>query len=102
MANTEKSKVRTITVDGDSIAVRFQFDEQFGIWLGEYPFFKEEPRYTPSGRPWRNAVYTECPHHANPEYRDCGTCKYFKKADPEDRIGVCFNETVRQPEADTV
>lgn len=101
MANTEKTTVRTICVDGDSIQVAFRFDEQFGVWLGEYPFFKEEPRYTPSGKPWRNVAFTECPHHGNPDYNDCGSCEHFKKADPGDMIGVCFNEKVRLKEADT-
>lgn len=96
MNKQEKTKVRNICVDDDSVAVAFRFDEQFGVWLGEYPFFKEEPRYTPSGRPWRNVAFTDCPHHPNPEYNDCGTCEHFRKADSKDMIGVCFHEANRR------
>lgn len=97
-----KTKVRTICVDGDSMEVTYRFDEQWQKWIGEYPFFKGEPRHTPSGRPWRNVSYTECPHHCGGEYNDCGTCSHFTKESPKDLIGVCFNEILRLREADTV
>lgn len=96
-----KTEVRNICVDGDSIEVTFRFDEQWEAWIGEYPFFKEEPRYTPSGRPWKNSVFTECPHYAGGNYDDCGTCCHFQKQDSKDLIGVCFNDKLRQ-DADAV
>lgn len=99
MANKEETKVRTICVDADAIEVAFRYDGQWNVWLGDYPYFKEEPRHTPSGRPWRNAVYAECPHHPDPEYNDCGSCAYFKKEDPKDMIGVCFCDALRMDPA---
>lgn len=102
MNKQAKTEVRTFCVDGDSIAVTFRYDEQWKTWIGEYPFFKEEPRYTPSGRPWRNAVHTECIHHGGGKHNDCGTCRYFTKGTPMDLIGVCFNDKLRLKEEDTV
>ncbi len=102
MENNKNTKIRSIRVDDDSIAVPFTFDEQCGVWLGEYPFFKEEPRYTPSGRPWRNVSFTGCPHHGRSEYNDCGTCHHLKKAEATDLVGVCFHEELRRGEAETV
>lgn len=102
MANKKNMKVRNIHVDGDSIAVSFTYDEQFGVWLGEYPFFKEEPRYTPAGRPWRNVSFSECPYHGSSEYNDCGTCHHLKKAESTDLIGVCFHEKLRLKETEAV
>lgn len=54
-------KTRSISVDDDVIEVRFHYDELCGVWLGDYPYFAEEPRWTPNGRPWMNACYTEVP-----------------------------------------
>ncbi len=102
MADKKHTKVRSICVDGDSIAVTFTYDDQFGVWLGEYPFFKEEPRYTPFGRPWRNVSFTECPHHDSSSYNDCGTCHHLKKAEATDLIGVCFHEKLRLNEMETL
>ncbi len=101
MEKDVKTKVRIIRVDDDCVSVRFQFDEQCRVWLGEYPFFKDEPRTTPSGRPWRNATYTECPHHGNPDFNDCGSCEHFRRAEQNDLIGVCFNDLSRRRSEDT-
>ena len=96
MSVQEKTKIRTICIDGDCIPVTFHFDEQWQVWIGEYPFFKEEPRYTPSGRPWRNVTFAECPYHGNPQYNDCGSCPMLKKQSHRDLIGVCYREELRQ------
>ncbi len=102
MSNEKQKKFRTICVDDDAIEVLFLYDAQWDVWIGEYPFFKEEPRYTRSGRPWKNAAYNECPHHQGGDCNDCGSCLHFKKADVMDLIGVCFNDILRQKEAHTV
>lgn len=91
-------KTRIIRVDDDPIEIRFRYDELCGVWLGDYPFFKEEPRRTPNGRPWMNAGYTECPYAAEHPQDDCGSCPYFKREKPNDRIGVCFHEALRKRE----
>ncbi len=102
MDKKENTKLKTICVDGDSITVPFTLDSRSRVWIGEYPFFKEEPRFTPSGRPWRNASYTGCPHHESSDYNDCGTCHHLKKEEPTDLVGVCFHEKLRRGEAETV
>lgn len=89
-------KTRTITVDDDAIEIRFRFDELCNVWLGDWPFFAEEPRRTPSGRPWMNVCYTECPHAAPHPANDCGSCHHYKREHPMDMIGVCFHEGNRK------
>ncbi len=100
MEQKETVKLRTICIDGDSITVPFAKDCLSGVWIGEYPFFKEEPRFTPSGRPWRNVSFTGCPHHESTEYNDCGTCRHLIKAEAKDLVGVCFCEKLRRPTRD--
>lgn len=94
-----KTKKRTISVDGDAIVIQFRLDELWNVWLGDYPFFKEEPRYTPSGRPWRNVSHTDCPM-AKGKWGDCGSCPYFIREHPMDMIGVCFYDERRQKQGD--
>jgi len=101
MNDQNKTEIRTICMDGDCIDVTFRYDEQWKVWIGEHPFFKEEPRYTPAGRPWTNAVYNECPHHGGEKFNDCGTCPHFKKQNPKDLIGVCFHEALRRKPEDS-
>ena len=86
-----EEKLKTFQLDGDLFTVAYRFDEGAGIFIGLFPSFEEEPRYTPNGRPWKNAVNTGCPY-ATGDYDDCGSCPYLIKASPEDIIGVCFHE----------
>lgn len=95
----EKCEIRMICVDNDAIRVKFRYDKDWKIWLGDYPYFEEEPRRTPSGRLWKNAGYIECPH-ADPVSKDCGSCPHFKRENPMDLIGVCFHEALRKGAAD--
>jgi len=87
-------KMRVFTLDGDALSVCFRYDAAFDVYLGSYPDFLGEPRYTPNGRPWKSVVEEGCPY-ADPKYRDCGTCPHLKKEDPGDLIGVCFHEAYR-------
>lgn len=87
-------RTRPTTVDGDTIDIRYRYDEMCGLWLGDYPYFVEEPRYTPNGRPWKNFIYNECPYAEHPG-KECTLCPHFKREKPNDRIGVCFNDALR-------
>ncbi len=87
-------KTRTFCVDGDTVHVELYFGDDSGVWLGDYPFFDEEPRFTPSGRRWKHVSFTDCPY-ADPQFRDCGTCPHLRKEKQSDLIGVCFNEVLR-------
>ena len=100
MSAEKKKMLRTIRVDEVALEVMFLYDDQWKIWIGQYPFFKEDSRYTPFGRPWRNAIFTECLHHGGEGNNDCGSCPHFRKQDHKDLIGVCFNEKLRIKEAD--
>lgn len=90
----EKKEKRTFRIDGDTLEVEFQYDADWKVWLGDFPYFAEEPRYTPSGRPWRNAIHEGCQHASAPG-ETCGVCSHLKRQSPGDMIGVCFHEGVR-------
>lgn len=89
-----EEKLKTFQLDGDLFTVPYHFDEGAGIFIGLFPSFEEEPRYTPNDRPWKNAVSIGCPYAAG-DYDDCGSCPYLVKANPQDIIGVCFHERLR-------
>ncbi len=93
----KKTKVQTYRIDGDILEVLFQFYEAYGVWIGDYPYFDDEPRYTPNGRLWKNVTHDSCPH-ADPDYKDCGTCPYLVREEAGDLIGVCFHEEMRRKE----
>ncbi|MBQ4264647.1 MAG: hypothetical protein IJB85_03965 [Clostridia bacterium] len=89
-----RKRTKRHRVDGDAVDVKFAYDERSAVWLGEYPYFEEEPRHTASGRPWRNVTYTGCSYASHP-LKDCGTCPNLKRQRPTDLIGVCFHEEMR-------
>lgn len=90
----EQNTLKAFRIDGDVLTVPYHYDKDTGLLIGQFPAFEEEPRYTPSGRPWKNAVSTGCPYAAG-DYDDCGSCPFLAKADPRDIIGVCFHEKLR-------
>ena len=85
---------RAFRIDDDMLMVPYHYDRDTALLIGQFPAFEEEPRYTPNGRPWRNAVSTGCPYAAG-DYDDCGSCPYLVRTDPRDLIGVCFHEKLR-------
>lgn len=90
----EKEKRKTFRIDDDLLTVPYRYDEDTGLFIGQFPEFEEEPRYTPNGRPWKNVVSVGCPYAAG-DYDDCGSCPHLVKAAPQDIIGVCFYEKLR-------
>ena len=90
----QEEKLKTFRIDGDRFIVLYHYDEDAEIFIGQFPSFEEVPRYTPNGRPWKNAVNTGCPYAAG-DYDDCGSCPYLIKAGSQDIIGVCFHERLR-------
>lgn len=90
-----KAKKRIYHVDDDTLEVCYCYNQELKMFFGNYPDFSEEPRYTPNGRPWVNAMFTDCPHSPK-DYGDCGTCKYFLRENPRDLIGVCLHEALRK------
>jgi len=90
----DKIKWREYILDGDSIRVKSEFDEETGLWIEEYVDFENPPRYTPSGYRWRSVTYVGC-EHADPIYKDCGTCPWLLKECANDLIGICSHEKLR-------
>lgn len=93
-SSMQEEKRKTFQLDGDLFTVPYHFDEDAGVFIGLFSSFAEELRYTPNGRPRRNAVNTGCPYAAG-DYDGCGSCLYLIKVFPEDIIGVCFHERLR-------
>lgn len=89
-----QERLKRFQVDGDMLTVLYRYDENTQLFIGQFPEFEEEPRYTPGGRPWRNVISTGCPYSAG-DYDDCGSCPHLTKADARDIIGVCFHEQMR-------
>jgi len=86
---------KKITIDNDTVEIEFRFDELWNVWLGDWPFFAEEPRYTPNGRPWHNVTHEGCPYASCSQSGDCSGCPHFKRQNPKDMIGVCFNDALK-------
>ena len=97
----KKTITRSYCFDGDICDVIFRLYESCGKYIGEYPDFEEEPRYTPHGRMWITAMQTACRHSQN-KYseamtcEDCGSCVYFAKQQQGDLIGVCEHKANRR------
>ena len=89
---------KVYTIDNDTLHVDFTYDEACRVWIGDYPYFEEEPRRTPTGRRWRNVTHDSCPHADGP-YGDCGSCTHLVRHEPGDLIGVCFHEALRDADA---
>lgn len=93
----KKKELRTFHIDGDILEIEFRYDSEWKVWLGNYPYFKDEPRFTPFGRPWRNVIHEGCPH-ASISGETCGSCSYLRRQSPGDMIGVCFHDGMQMPE----
>ena len=89
------TKTRVYHLDGDELTSRLLYEPDAGAFLDLETDFKNTPRYTPSGKPWVNAMDDDCPYGTS-KYRDCGSCDFFLKERPEDLIGVCTNEQKRR------
>ncbi len=93
-AGSLQTELRTFHIDGDTLEIEFRYDKKWEVWLGDYPYFKDEPRFTPSGRPWKNVIHEECPHAAI-RGEACGSCIHLRRQPLNDLIGVCFYEGLR-------
>lgn len=90
----QREQWKTFHIDDDLLTVPYLYDEDAKIFIGQFPEFETEPRFTPNGRPWKSVVSDSCPYAAG-DYDDCGSCPYLIKEEPKDIIGVCFHEGLR-------
>lgn len=90
----EKEMIKTYYLDGDFLEVSFRYDELSGKHLGNYPDFFDEPRYTPNGRKWVDAITDDCPY-ADGEDKMCGSCSFMLKQNDRDIIGICMNDNLK-------
>lgn len=89
-----KTRIRTFRNDGDAIDIVQTYHEKSGHWLGAYPCFELDKRYTPNGRPWVDVTCgDECPHCD--AGNDGGACSFFHREQDKDVIAVCFCEALR-------
>ena len=89
----DREEIRHFCLDGDKVSVRKLFDSELRCHRYDYPDFKKDPRFTPIGRPWVNAIGDSCPY-ASMEYGDCGSCRFYLSEKRGDLIGVCTNESL--------
>ena len=52
----QREQLKNFHVDDDLITVPYYYDEDAEIFIGRFPEFDVDPRYTPNGRPWKSAV----------------------------------------------
>ncbi len=90
----EQIRLKTFSLDGDTIEVKFRYDADSNVWHGDSPDLIKNPRYTPTGRPWVDVVKDDCPY-ATSELGDCGRCKHLSKQDDTDLLWVCMNENLK-------
>jgi len=88
----DREEFRLFCIDGDTVSVKYVFDTELRCHRYDYPDFKKDPRITPTGRPWVNAIWDNCPH-ASGDFGDCGSCSFYLAERHGDLIGVCTNKT---------
>ncbi len=86
-------------VDGLVVDIPIRFDEQSGIFIEEYPNFKDELIYTPNGHHLTVAVMDAC-RLSQPRQEgrctDCSDCIHFQRAGERTLFGVCMCEQRRK------
>jgi len=93
---SKKKPDEIIKVGGRIFNLFKYYDESLGEELLNFPDFNEGPEYTDEGRPFKLAVQESCQYGRDdddpedPDPGDCGGCKYFRKEQPYDPIGVCM------------
>lgn len=96
--------VRSFVIDGDICEVVFRFDKASGRYLGDYPDFERQSRFTSNGYRWVNATQDGCEkalhkYYPEKECLDCGSCKFFSTEKEGDLIGIC-QKSGQGPEED--
>lgn len=91
----EKIMYKTFSLDGDVIEVKFRYDSDCSVWHGDYPDFKDNPRYTSSGKPWINVTRDDCKYSTS-RFGDCGGCEHLLKQNQSDLIGICMNNKLKK------
>lgn len=90
----DKTRIRTYRLDGDTIDIVETYHEKSGNWVGDYPCFELDKRYTPNGRPWVDITCgDECSHCD--AGNDGGACSFFQREKDKDLIAVCFCDALR-------
>lgn len=92
-------KVRRYEFEGVILEIPLRYDAQSQIYLEEYPDFIENPVYTPAGCPIYFTGEDACSFAEaaeGEECPDCGSCRFFRPADPHTWFGVCGHEKKRR------
>ncbi len=90
-------KFQTFHLDGIQVKIKFTFDSETNMYIGDYPDFEETPLYSQNGHPVVTSVRDNCPHHSSGgKFADCGSCKFFTPESKNDLIGFCSNEALKK------
>lgn len=85
-------KTRRYEFEGIALEVPLRYDPLSGLYIEEYPDFREHPVYTGEGCPVLFVGEDACPYGEPKDggtCPDCGACRYFRPAGPHTWIGVC-------------
>lgn len=88
--------------------VYYQYSDEDGNAIPNYPDFAAAPQYTGAGRPFVLVTQEGC-EHALPDTPgegfggDCGSCKYFLRESETaySIFGLCMCEAQRRPQSET-
>ncbi len=87
-------KIKQYEIEGLTINIPLHYDEQMGLFIEDYPDFIEDPVWTKKGHRVLFSGTDACPfaEEATPGgCLDCGSCRFFKRADEKTWIGICEN-----------
>jgi hypothetical protein len=89
---------------GREFPVYYQYSDEDGNAIPNYPDFEAAPQYTSEGRPFALVSQEGCDLRA-PDTPDgasgveCGSCEFFRSGAGFSLFGICMNEQRRQPQA---
>ena len=91
-------KKKQYQIEGASLTIPLQYDQQSGKYMEIYRDLIENPVYTATGHPIILTVEDACDFgeqkDQNEPLIDCGSCKFYEQL-PNTLIGVCMHEKRR-------
>ncbi len=92
-------KTKRYEIEGLILDIPLYYDEQAKMYIENYPDLIENPTWTPAGHRVLFSGTDACPlaeEASDGGCPDCGSCKYYKRADERTWIGICINENKKQ------
>lgn len=87
------------TFDGVELTIPLRRDDRTGIYIEDYREWIEKVVFTPAGHPIMFAGEDACglaEYDEGGKCPDCGSCRFYRRADDHTWIGACMNEERRR------